>query len=235
MSDVQEHHQTEAIMGIVLKLESVLDTLAYLFMNAAAVLLAGMTGLILFQVLLRATLGTAPIWINDLTTYTAVWIVFLLMGVLVWNDEHLSIRFFYWKLPERWQRYVRSIQLLLIMALSVEFAYLGYEYAVTSGLQSLSPTLGVHMFWMYISTAVGGMVLLLFIKMEYENTQAGLLNAHALPEWTRWPQLTSRSGLALLDYYKQMLLDLTKSDDPLIAAIYADAQTRLREPRHLGS
>jgi type I restriction enzyme M protein len=30
-----------------------------------------------------------------------------------------------------------------------------------------------------------------------------------------------------------MLLDLSKSNDHLIAAIYADAQTRLREPRHL--
>ncbi|MGL6213412.1 N-6 DNA methylase [Billgrantia desiderata] len=83
------------------------------------------------------------------------------------------------------------------------------------------------------SDYVTELVLLLFIKMEYENTQAGLLNAHALPEWARWPQLTSRSGLELLNYYKQMLLDLSKSEDRLIAAIYTDAQTRLREPRHL--
>ena len=30
-----------------------------------------------------------------------------------------------------------------------------------------------------------------------------------------------------------MLLDLSQSTDPLIAAVYADAQTRMREPRHL--
>lgn len=30
-----------------------------------------------------------------------------------------------------------------------------------------------------------------------------------------------------------MLLDLARDEDLLIAAIYADAQTRLREPRHL--
>lgn len=83
------------------------------------------------------------------------------------------------------------------------------------------------------SDYVTELVLLLFIKMEYENTQAGLLNAHALPEGARWPDLTGRSGLSLLNYYKQMLLDLSKSSDRLIAAIYADAQTRLREPRHL--
>lgn len=83
------------------------------------------------------------------------------------------------------------------------------------------------------SDYVTELVLLLFIKMEYENTQAGLLNAHALPEGCRWPDLSSRSGLTLLNHYKQMLLDLSKSDDRLIAAIYGDAQTRLREPRHL--
>ncbi|MES3675782.1 N-6 DNA methylase [Halomonas elongata] len=83
------------------------------------------------------------------------------------------------------------------------------------------------------SDYVTELVLLLFVKMEYENTQAGLLNAHALPEGKRWPDLTGRSGLELLNFYKQMLLDLSKSNDRLIAAIYADAQTRLREPRHL--
>ncbi|MCE9682765.1 N-6 DNA methylase [Halomonas alkalisoli] len=83
------------------------------------------------------------------------------------------------------------------------------------------------------SDYVTELVLLLFVKMEYENTQAGLLNAHALPEWARWPELTGRSVLELLNYYRQMLLDLTKSDDRLIAVICTDAQTRLREPRHL--
>ena len=83
------------------------------------------------------------------------------------------------------------------------------------------------------SDYVTELVLLLFIKMEHENTEAGLLNVHALPEGKRWPDLSSRSGHELLNYYRQMLLDLSQSDDRLIAAIYTDAQTRLREPRHL--
>lgn len=83
------------------------------------------------------------------------------------------------------------------------------------------------------SDYVTELVLLLFIKMEHENTEAGLLSKHALPEYCRWPDLTSQSGLPLLNDYKQILLDLSKSRDSLIAAIYADAQTRLREPRHL--
>jgi len=102
------------------------------------------------------------------------------------------------------------------------------------------------------SDYVTELVLLLFIKMEYENTEAGLLDKHKLPEGCRWPDVNDKSGLNLLNEYKRILFilstgkeiakdpkDETKTiektviTDPLILAIYADAQTRLREPRHL--
>ena len=83
------------------------------------------------------------------------------------------------------------------------------------------------------SDYVTELVLLLFIKMEYEQVETNSSFEHKLPSHCRWPELETRSGLNLLNHYKQMLLDLSKDDDPLIAAIYTDAQTRLREPRHL--
>jgi type I restriction enzyme M protein len=92
------------------------------------------------------------------------------------------------------------------------------------------------------SDYVTELVLLLFIKMVHENTEAGLLNKHTLPTGCRWTDLSDKDGLNLLDDYKRMLLTLSTGKDsegnilhadPLILAIYADAQTRLREPRHL--
>lgn len=83
------------------------------------------------------------------------------------------------------------------------------------------------------SDYVTELVLLLFLKMEYENTEQGVLVKHKLPAGCRWTDINTKSGLPLLDSYKQILLDLSKSTDTLIAAIYADAQTRMREPRHL--
>ncbi|WP_227430472.1 type I restriction-modification system subunit M [Psychrobacter sp. I-STPA6b] len=83
------------------------------------------------------------------------------------------------------------------------------------------------------SDYVTELVLLLFIKMEYENTEQGVLVAHKLPEGCRWTDINQLSGLNLLNKYKQVLLDLSQSQDRLIAAIYSNAQTRLREPRHL--
>lgn len=83
------------------------------------------------------------------------------------------------------------------------------------------------------SDYVTELVLLLFIKMEFEQVQNNENFGHKLPVGARWPDLANKSGLNLLSHYRQMLLDLGKNTDPLIAAIYADAQTRLKEPRHL--
>lgn len=102
------------------------------------------------------------------------------------------------------------------------------------------------------SDYVSELVLLLFIKMVHENTEAGILKKHPLPEGCRWTDLSGKSGINLLNDYKAILLALSTGkrveadpaepgktievivhEDPLISAIYADAQTRLREPRHL--
>jgi type I restriction enzyme M protein len=83
------------------------------------------------------------------------------------------------------------------------------------------------------SDYVAELVLLLFIKMEHENKASGILAEHKLPEYARWSTLSGLSGLNLLNHYRTTLLRLSQSDDPLIAAIYADAQTSLKEARHL--
>lgn len=102
------------------------------------------------------------------------------------------------------------------------------------------------------SDYVTELVLLLFIKMVHENTETGTLKKHPLPEGCRWTDFSDKSGFQLLNDYTTILqalatgkrmesdpdrpgqkIEVRVHDDPLISAIYADAQTRLREPRHL--
>lgn len=83
------------------------------------------------------------------------------------------------------------------------------------------------------SDYVTELVLLLFIKMEYESKEQGLIADHRLPIGARWSDLHKLSGLDLLNTYRQILLDLSKSDDKLISAIYVNAQTNITEPKHL--
>jgi type I restriction enzyme M protein len=92
------------------------------------------------------------------------------------------------------------------------------------------------------SSYVTELVLLLFMKMENEQVLNMNSFEHKLPDGCRWADLSKKSGINLLDDYRRILLTLSTGKDaagtqvvkdPLISAIYADAQTSLREPRHL--
>ncbi|HEY0883099.1 MAG TPA: N-6 DNA methylase [Archangium sp.] len=75
---------------------------------------------------------------------------------------------------------------------------------------------------------VSELTLLLFLKMAKETGKEA-----RLPKGCRWDDLYNLTGGEQLAFYKRMLLDLGEASDPLVRAIYAGAQTSLREPRHL--
>ena len=79
------------------------------------------------------------------------------------------------------------------------------------------------------SDYVTELVLLLFLKMDHEREEEEVL----LPEDARWNRLLKLDGAELRDTYREMLLRLSRSKEKRIAAIYADAQSRIKEPRHL--
>lgn len=59
------------------------------------------------------------------------------------------------------------------------------------------------------SDYVTKLVLLSFIKMVDENTEAGTLKKHPLPEGCRWTDINAKSGINLLNDYKRILLRLS--------------------------
>ena len=68
------------------------------------------------------------------------------------------------------------------------------------------------------------LTFLLFLKMMAETGREDVL-----PNGYRWSQLTKRTGLEQLDYYKRLLLDLGTKGKARVAAIFVDAQTMLRK------
>jgi type I restriction enzyme M protein len=69
---------------------------------------------------------------------------------------------------------------------------------------------------------------LLFLKMMAETGRESIL-----PDGYRWGELDKREGLDQLDYYRRLLLDLGSHGKGRVAAIFADAQTKLRKPTNL--
>ncbi len=72
---------------------------------------------------------------------------------------------------------------------------------------------------------------LLFLKMLAETSRE-----NRLPDGHRWTDLYKLQGLEQLDFYRQLLLDLGNYkivSDPVVLAIFTDAQTKLRKPTNL--
>jgi type I restriction enzyme M protein len=72
---------------------------------------------------------------------------------------------------------------------------------------------------------------LLFLKMLAETGKEA-----RLPSAYRWVELDRRDGLDQLEFYRRLLLDLgnpKQVSDPVVLAIFTDAQTRLRKPTNL--
>ncbi|HIW06657.1 MAG TPA: type I restriction-modification system subunit M [Candidatus Ignatzschineria merdigallinarum] len=95
------------------------------------------------------------------------------------------------------------------------------------------------------SKYVTELALLLFLKMNHEQ------NSNVLPKGYRWENLTELDGIDLLNFYRKLLLvlgtgkdsvtnekdgsieEITIHTNHLVKAIYTDANTSIREPRHL--
>jgi len=78
------------------------------------------------------------------------------------------------------------------------------------------------------------LTFLLFLKMMSEvSDREGQLREERLPAAYRWREIARRDGVDLLDHYKLTLLELGKSPDPIVQAIFTDAQTKLRKPANL--
>jgi type I restriction enzyme M protein len=69
---------------------------------------------------------------------------------------------------------------------------------------------------------------LLFLKMAKETG-----TEEQIPKGYRWTELEKRDGIELLDFYKKLLVDLGSKGSPRVQAIFANASTSFRQPRHL--
>lgn len=75
------------------------------------------------------------------------------------------------------------------------------------------------------------LTFLLFLKMLEETEQE-----KRIPNGYCWAELAKREGVEQLDYYRSMLLSLgnaKKTKDPVVLAIFTDAQTHIRLPKDL--
>jgi TRAP-type C4-dicarboxylate transport system permease small subunit len=114
--------------------------------------------LIFGLVLLQAAQRYLPIdgwpWTGELARFALVWLTFVVAGVLVTTDSHISIEMIDAVPSERLRRVVRVISCLIVAAIGVALCAEAWELAHTQGILK-SPALRMPMSWLYALSLIG--------------------------------------------------------------------------------
>ncbi len=123
--------------------------------SAAALALALMAGLVIWQVGARYVLGAPPSWTEELARYLQVWLVLLASPVCVRRGLHLAVDWVSPRFP-----FLRYVTTGLVGLFSLALAFYGLRLLEVAALQT-SPALGVSMVWAYAAIPASGALMTL--------------------------------------------------------------------------
>ena len=109
-------------------------------------------------VLLQAGQRYLPIdgwpWTGELARFCLVWLTFVMAGVLVTNDSHISIEMIDMVPGAMLRRVVRVTSCLIVAAIGVGLCREAWELAHTQGILK-SPAMRMPMSWLYAVSIIG--------------------------------------------------------------------------------
>lgn len=115
----------------------------------------------------RPDLSTHLVWIEEISLYVLVWMVFLALSVALGSGRHIGMRVVLSRLPAQVQRVTKLVLNLLGLGFSLYLFKIGVEitaFVAASGQRS--PTLGIPVTWLYIVLPVGFLLLSLRYLIE---------------------------------------------------------------------
>jgi TRAP-type C4-dicarboxylate transport system permease small subunit len=109
-------------------------------------------------VLLQAAQRYLPIdgwpWTGELARFCLVWLTFVVAGVLVTNDSHISIEMIDLVPGDLLRRVVRVVSCLVVAAIGVGLCREAWELMDTQAILK-SPALRMPMSWLYAVSLIG--------------------------------------------------------------------------------
>lgn len=105
-------------------------------------------------------LGRPLDWAMDLATFSFAWCVFLSADVALRQNRHLAVEFFTARLPSKWQRGLRVLNLLLISLLLGLLLYYSLQMAYLTRFRSFQGIPGFSYTWVTLSVSAGSLLLL---------------------------------------------------------------------------
>lgn len=138
-----------------------LDVVEKVFLIILGLLLAAMTAIMVYQVILRYVFHHPNVWAEEVVKFMFAWVCFVGSPICMRHNSHLKVDFLLTKLPEG----IRYIWQAVIVLISIAFAAAVVPISVPMVLQVVNQySLGAHVpMWIpYLSVPFGGAFMALF-------------------------------------------------------------------------
>jgi TRAP-type C4-dicarboxylate transport system permease small subunit len=133
--------------------------------------LVGITALILLQVVAREGFAAGLPWADELARYCGFCVIFLVVPILLANDEHVKVDLFLNMMPPRVRRLVAAANEVLTVVFCALFLYAGWLFMQRAWKFS-TPAIGLPNLVWYLPAMIG-MTLLLLVAIRRAATALG--------------------------------------------------------------
>lgn len=116
-------------------------------------------------------------WVEEIGEFCLAWMSFIGAAIGIRRGIHFSVQMITDRLPARVRLAVFTVHYLLIAAFGALVAIFGWRVAELNS-QSFSPALDVNLRWLYLSSVVGGVLIVIYSLASIHDGWRG-----------RWPGL----------------------------------------------
>ena len=141
--------------------------------------LVGITALILVQVVAREAFAAGLPWADELARYLGFCVIFLVVPILLANDEHVKVDLFLKMMPPRVRRLVAASNEVLTVVFCARFLYAGWLF-MQRAWKFASPAIGIPNLVWYLPAMIG-MTLLLAVAIRRTVAAFGRDDGSAAP------------------------------------------------------
>jgi TRAP-type C4-dicarboxylate transport system permease small subunit len=121
-------------------------------------------------------------WVEEIGELCLAWMSFVGAAIGIRRGVHFSVQMITDRLPAGARRAVFTAHYLLIAGFGALVAIFGWQVAELNS-QSFSPALNLNLRWLYLSSVVGGVLIVIYSAASIADGWRG-----------RWPSLPSPEG-----------------------------------------
>jgi TRAP-type C4-dicarboxylate transport system permease small subunit len=111
-------------------------------------------------------------WVEEVGEFALAWLTFIGAALGIRHGVHFAVHMITDRLPPRGRWFVLSAHYVLLAMFGALIAHYGWQVAELNSL-SFSPGLDLNLRWLYLSSVVGGILIVIYSVAEFVDLWRG--------------------------------------------------------------